>query len=109
MLPSLTSTDKSVCATPALPVAALREHGWIVWHRHSCLCFGKVQCLILLSQAFKRQVGVVCDWASGIAAADSRVTATGASTASSIGRICESCLMRMTRSQAGSNFFHPAL
>ena len=34
---------------------------------------------------------------------------TGDSTASSIGRICESCLSRMTKSHAGSNFFQPAL
>ena len=38
---------------------------------------------------------------------DSR--ATGESTASSNGRICESCLTRMTKSQARSNFFQPVL
>ena len=34
---------------------------------------------------------------------------TGARTASSSGRICASCLRRMTKSHALSNFFQPAL
>ena len=35
--------------------------------------------------------------------------ATGASTASRRGRIWDNCLIRITVSQARSNFFHPAL
>jgi hypothetical protein len=44
MVPRIASTDKSVCATWKLPV----------WHRHSCLCFGKVQRLPL-SKRFDEQ------------------------------------------------------
>ena len=35
--------------------------------------------------------------------------ATGARTASRRGRICDSCLIRIAKSHARSNFFHPAL
>src|SRR5438270_423489 len=45
VVPSLTSTDKSVCATLRLVVK-----GEPVWHRHSCLCFGKVQFLVLITR-----------------------------------------------------------
>jgi hypothetical protein len=50
-LPSITSTDKSVCATPALPCISIHaSKAGSMWHRHSCLCFGKVQRLMLLTQ-----------------------------------------------------------
>jgi len=41
--PSISSTDKSVCATW---IVLYSNKCWCtgerVWHRHSCLCFGKV-------------------------------------------------------------------
>gem|GEM_PF-4548982 len=37
---------KSVCATLTLPIP--------VWHRHSCLCFSKMQRLMLLTSAAAR-------------------------------------------------------
>gem|GEM_PF-1870415 len=43
-VPSITSTDKSVCATlilPDLDKCCYRRE--CVWHRHSCLCFGKMR------------------------------------------------------------------
>jgi hypothetical protein len=48
VVPSISSTDKSVCATLILPYLLERCY-WEgpVWHRHSCLCFGKMQCLKL--------------------------------------------------------------
>ena len=52
-IPSLTSTDKSVCATPALPVASLMLVKQDLWHRHSCLCFGKLQHLLLITDSRK--------------------------------------------------------
>jgi hypothetical protein len=47
--------------------------------------------------------------ASGLRAGEREAPATDDRTASSIGRIWESCLIRMTAFQAGSNFFQPAL
>jgi len=47
---SLTSTDKSVCATLILPcLGECCDRRGRVWHRHSCLCFGKMQGLSLLT------------------------------------------------------------
>jgi hypothetical protein len=50
---SLTSTDKSVCATPSFArISSCAKYGRIVWHRHSCLCFGKMQRRYALDRGF---------------------------------------------------------
>src|SRR3954447_16817827 len=54
---SINSTDKSVCATFILPyLLRCWLSGELVWHRHSCLCFRKSRCLILLARAPRFQV-----------------------------------------------------
>jgi hypothetical protein len=54
-IPSISSTDKSVCATTILPYLIDADAGksWCGTdrHRHSCLCFGKMQRLALLTRS----------------------------------------------------------